>query len=139
MKKRILKSQNAILFSINPKVYSLEAIYGASYVFVDRAYLFLDGDPKREIQVRIKGKKKMSQKKLESLVGEFSNELLNYALRQKIAKANKKIREYVVGKALYYSTGEIFEESADEADQLQEDPLSIAVPWEEKYGEDKTE
>lgn len=134
MRYKVLPSQNTIVIKLNPKIYSLEAIYGACYVFVDRAYLFLDGDPKKEIQVFIKGKQKMFRKKLEVLVGEFENELLNYALREKIAKNNRKIREYIIGKALYYDTSEILGEDESKLNELEDDPLGIAIPWEKKYG-----
>ena len=134
MEHKTLLSQNTIGIKLNPKIYSLEVIYGACYVFVDRAYLFLDGDPKKEIKAFIKGKQKMPQKKLEALAGEFKNELLNYALREKIAKNNKKIREYIIGKALYYDTSEMLGEDGSKLDELEDDPLGIAIPWEKKHG-----
>ena len=134
MKHKVLPGQNTIAIKLSPKIYSLEVIYGACYVFVDRAYLLLDGDPKEEIQVLIKSKQKMARKKLEALAGEFENELLNYALREKITKSNRKIREYIIGKALYYDTSEMLGEDGSKPDELEEDPLGIAIPWEKKYG-----
>lgn len=137
MKHKILSKDNKVVIFLNPKLYSLEAIYGACYVFIDRAYIFLDGDPKKEIELSIKSKSKMPAKKLEALVGEFQNELLNYALREKLSKANRKIREYIIGKALYYDLADTLKDSEDVSDESQEDPLGIAIPWEEKYDKDK--
>jgi len=128
-KIELKKNQNQILVKINPKLYPLEAVYGACYVFLDKAYVFLDGDPKKEIKVFLKGKEKLTSQELEGLAGEFSNELLNYALRNEISKRNQKIREYIVGQALFFANPEEFEEDKS----FEEDPLGIAIPWEEKH------
>ena len=121
----------ATKISVDLKIYSLEAIYGAAYVFVDRAYIFLDMPKKDLVAVSIKPNSEFSKKKQGSLEGEFMNELLNYTLRLSLAKYNKKIREYIIERALYASV-----QSDNTAfDSEFEDPLGIAVPWEEKYGE----
>ncbi len=134
MKIKAKIEKNQLIISLNPKIYPLEAVYGASYVFIDRAYLFLDGDPKKEIKIYIKGKKKMTPKELKDLAGEFNNELLNYTLRENVAKNTKKIREYIVERALFSALRS--EEDEDE-ESIENDPLGIAVPWEEKYGKKK--
>jgi len=121
---------NLLELRLNSKVYSLGAIYSACYVFIDKAYLFLDGDPKKEIIVTMKGKKKLSKKQLEGLAGEFFNELLSAVLRINLAQHNKKIRQYIVERALVSAAGE---ENLDESASHLDDPLGIAVPWEEKY------
>ena len=127
---------------LNPKIYPLEAILNASYTFIDRAYVFLDSNSKgNEIVVSLKGKQRLSPKKLEDLRGEFMNELLHCALRYKISKNNKKIREYIIGRALYSALPVSMEETILDEDSgkldYQQDPLGIAIPWEEKYGKKK--
>lgn len=136
MKKNIRKKENTLIFSLNPQLYSLQVIYGASYVFIDRAYILLDGDVKKSIKVFIKGKKRLSRKSLEALAGEFKNELLNYALREKLNQASRKIRECTIEKALAIPDPGILGQPQDYADYLK-DPLGIAIPWEEKYGKRK--
>jgi len=74
---KITKKKNELIISLNPKIYPLEAIYGTCYIFIDRAYLFLDGNLNKEVKVFLKGKKELSPKELEKLAGEFKNELLN--------------------------------------------------------------
>ena len=135
---KISKKKNQLLISLNPKIYPLEAVYGACYVFIDRAYLFLDGNPRKKIKVFIKGKEELNSKELEKLAGEFKNEILNYTLRLSIAKNTKKIRETIVEKALFSALPheEIVAEEKEEK-VFEEDPLGIAVPWEEKYGKKK--
>jgi len=52
MKKiKIDKTKNQIIVTADSRLYPLEAVYGAAYVFLDRAYLRLDGNPKKEILV----------------------------------------------------------------------------------------
>ena len=128
MRKTI--KNNLLEMKLNPMIYPLEVIYSTSYVFIDRAYLFLDGDPKKEIIVAIKGKKNLSKKQLENLAGEFLNELLSAALRINLAQHNKKIRQYIVERALVSAAND---ENLDESVSHLDDPLGIAVPWEEKY------
>jgi len=109
--------------TVNPKIYPLDVIYAASYVFLDRAYIRLDGDPKKEIKITITPKKGQSLKK------EFENELINYGDYSNRAKATKGIREALMQKALLVNDSV--------SDDYIDDPEGIAIPWEEKYGKDK--
>jgi His-Xaa-Ser system protein HxsD len=136
LRSKINKEENKIVVSVNPEIYPLEAIYGAAYVFLDKAYLFLDGNPKNQVMVTIKGKGKLNKKQLKDLAGEFYNELLNCALRDKISQANQKIRELIVARALF-SAQEFPEEKVEKKpkkEKWEKDTLGIALPWEEKYG-----
>lgn len=121
---------------VNLKAYPLEAIYGAAYVFIDRAYIFLDYSSDDKIEINFRAKEKTDSKDLENLKGEFLNELLNYSLRLKIAKHNHKLREFIVSQALFASLGKekgILENNKEKF-EFEDDPLGIAIPWEEKYG-----
>ena len=129
------KDTNTIKIEIDTKVYPLEAIYGASYVFIDRVYIFLDSKKINKIEISFRGKEKNSKKQLENLVGEFMNELLNYTLRINLAKTNKKIREYVVEQALFTAVNTVEDDLSDNLG-YEDDPLGIAIPWEEKYGKE---
>jgi len=104
------------------------------------------------------------------MAGEFTNELINQALRFKLAKQTEKVRTMIVGRAIgeaqpYDSMSdqqrdggpdrgpdggpdtyqipdlppEVAKLLAEEDDGLDflDDPLGIAVPWEEKYGKKK--
>jgi His-Xaa-Ser system protein HxsD len=136
--KHVIKN-DTLEISLSTKVYPLEAIYGTCYVFIDRAYLFLDGDPKKEIKVSIKGKETLSKKQLEALAGEFLNELLSATLRANLDKETKKIRQHIVEQAIFSAVGPEIEtgEVVEETVNYEDDPLGIAVPWEDKYGDSK--
>jgi len=118
-------------FKPNTKIYPLEVILSTAYLFIDRAYVFLQtkGD---NIEVSLKGKKKISLKQLEAIKGEFYNELLNCALRLKIAKRNKDIRQYIVQQALFSAASDLVDSSPNLDADYKDDPLGIAVPWEEQ-------
>ena len=126
-------NKNQVIFYLSVKIYSLEAIYGAAYVFIDRAYLFLDSCSEKKIAVFLKGKNKLSRKQLEALKGDFLNELLDYAFRIKLSRNSRKLREFIVGQALVsaYGDDEVVQENEI---GYEDDPLGIAVSWEDKYG-----
>jgi len=129
-----IRKKDLIKITVDSNLYPLEAIYGASYAFLDKAYIRLSGDPKGKIIVQIKGKGGDNPKKLENLADDFTNELINYGLRSQISKNNKKIREYIVGTALLSALGEMSESEGEAKEDWQKDALGIAVPWEDKYG-----
>lgn len=136
-KIKINQKNNQIIFRLKTKNYPPEAIYSTAYVFIDRAYVYLDGDPDKEISVSLKGKEGLNKKQLESLRGEFLNELLNYLVRLETARVNQKIREYVVASALVSA---LPQEALTGAPGLsggggqdwQKDPLGIAASWESR-------
>ena len=123
------QKNNETKITVDSRIYPLEAVYGAAYIFLDRSYVRLDGNPKDKIIVTIKGKKKLNKKEMDKLTGDFFNELLNYSLRFLISKQNQKIREYIVGTAILGAVGEEQKKKAD----WEKDAMGIAVPWEEKY------
>ncbi len=127
--KKNKKSPKGLVFHLNPKFYPLESVYCASYIFLDRAYLFLE-DEKGQIKVTFKSKRKTGFKELENLAGEFQNELLNCVLRNQISKSNSKLREYIVTRALVSATSA----KGKKSKKWQKDELGLALPWEEKYG-----
>ncbi len=126
---------NTIKFFINLQDYPIGAVYGTSYVFIDRAYLFLDSRASKKIEVSLRGKKKLTKKQLEKLKGEFLNELLNYTVRINIAKSNRKLREFIISQAIFSAVNSQAMAKDESEIKYENDPLGIAVPWEEKYGE----
>ncbi|MBN1326110.1 His-Xaa-Ser system protein HxsD [Candidatus Falkowbacteria bacterium] len=129
------KNDNLLEFKINPKIYTLNAIYKTAYFFLDKVYIFLDGDPKKEIKVTMKSKSGMGE--LEKVASEFYNELLNQLLREKVSYTNAKVREFIVAKALYNAVPNEVDELLKEVEEedWQEDPLGIAKTWEEQQAE----
>lgn len=126
---------------VNQRIYPLEAIYAAAYVYLDRCYVLLDKQGKDRISVRLKSRPECARKEFDEIVGEFENELVNQALRLKIAKRTEKIREAIIHRALFSAMPESLDLSLDDEDDTDylEDPLGIAVPWEDKFGKESKE
>ncbi|MFA6988443.1 MAG: His-Xaa-Ser system protein HxsD [Candidatus Gastranaerophilaceae bacterium] len=125
-------TNNCVNIKLKQSIYPLEAIYGASYVFINRAYIYIDTKDEGEIEISLKGKKELNHQKKRELEGEFMNELLNYVQRINISKNTKKMRESIIDRALYSAINE----ECPCGDEFElDDPLGIAIPWEEKYGD----
>lgn len=123
----------SVAFVLDEDLYPLDAIYGASYLFVDRCWLFLDRPADGRVQVRLRTKADQAAAgELDQLAGEFANELLNQVLRLRIGDSTRALREYTLARAFF---GEDGRASIDallaelDAEELDDDPLKITVPW----------
>lgn len=122
-----------VSFVLDEELYPREAVYGAAYLFVDRCFVFLSRPDDAKVEVRLKPKEEGSIT-LEAVAGEFANELLNQVVRIRVGESTAQIREYYMAKAFFADSNQT---SIDallaelDAEELDEDPLEIAVPWEE--------
>ena len=126
----------SVTLTVDVAVYPLEAVYGAAYIFIDRCYVLLDRPQGGAYSVTLTPKAAATTDALRSMVGEFANELLSQAWRQKIIEENRVILESVTTQALAGAMGPptlddlaAFDFTEDSFD----DPLGIAMSWEEKY------
>lgn len=118
---------------LSAAIYSIDAILSACYSFLERAYFIVDEEQNgRHFRIGLEPKKE-NQEKPATLKQAFMNELIYCALRHRISENTKTIREYIVGRALSAPSDDLEPEGSDKSDYL-DDPLGIAVPWEEKYG-----
>lgn len=135
-KSEINPQKNQISFHLNSKIYPLEAIQAAAYVFVDRCFVYLGGDPKKKIIVFLKGKEVLNEKQMASLQGEFLNEILNIMLREKISKSNKIILEYIIGGAITAALGNKPEKSSQkgETKKIEQEIAQLKKELEKEFG-----
>lgn len=132
---KIDKRDNAVIVSVNPNIYPLEVVYSAAYMFLDKVYVFIDGNTDKEIFVKLKPKNKGEN--LEELAGLFNNELVNYSVYVVQAARNSSIRDAIIRAALAVEKIEEAEEGTEEESEEEsegeksfvEDPLGIAKPW----------
>src|SRR5689334_22873717 len=129
--------RDQVSFEVDESVYPLEAIYGASYLFVDRCFVFLSRPRERAVGVRLTSRGAATAAELDALAGEFGNELLSQATRLRLSQATARIREYYTAAALRAaaaapSVDDLLAEL--DAEELGDDPLDIVVPWDEKAG-----
>ena len=133
-----------VTLNLSLRVYPLDAVLGACYRFIDDFFIYLDHPAPRQITVNLLPKNALDDRTLEARAGSFSNELLHELLRVRIGKKTGALREMIVGRALLSAEPlESLEqdpppeslggsEPSSETDYL-DDPLGIAVPWEEKF------
>ena len=130
-----LLTERSVAFNVDETVFSLDAVYGAAYLFVDRCWIFLTRPSDGVVGVNLKSKsEEVSEAELDELAGEFSNELLNQAIRVQIGESTATLREYMMARAFFTTP---VQSSIDallaelDAEELEEDDLEISVPWED--------
>jgi His-Xaa-Ser system protein HxsD len=126
-----------VTFAVDESVYPLEAVYGACYLFVDKCFVYLSRPKPEVVDVRLTSRASATPAELDALAGEFANELLSQVTRLRLAQSTMRIREYYTAAALRAaaSAPSIDDLLAElESEELEEDPLQIMVPWEEKHG-----
>lgn len=125
-----------VSFDLDEELYPLDAMYGAAYLFLDRCYVFFSRPAERKVRVRLRTQQPSTAAELEELGGKFANELLNQVLRVRIGRSAGALREQVLARA-FAPTGTdstIAQLLAElDAEELDEEPLEIAVPWETKH------
>ena len=134
--------KDEISFEVDESVYPLEAIYGACYLFVEKCFIYLSRPKVDVVSVRLTSREQATSSQLDSLAGEFANELLSQATRLRLSQSTARIREYYTAAALRAaaSAPSIDDLLAElESEELGDDPLEIMVPWEEKYGAKQAE
>jgi His-Xaa-Ser system protein HxsD len=133
--------KSAVDLRVESDLYPLGAVYGAAYVFIDRCYVLLGRPDPEHISVRLAWKKgPPPEGALRDLAGEFMNELLSCAWRAKINEESRTMIEAVTAQALAGAMGAPSLddlEKFDFSDDAFEDPLGIAMSWEDKYGKKK--
>jgi His-Xaa-Ser system protein HxsD len=135
--------EDAVVFGFAEGLYPPDAVYGTAFTFIDRCYVHLDrrAGGRLEVELRLKGAGAGAANP-NHLVEEFRNELLGQSFRQRLVEQNRafiaSIASRALGSASAAPDGSIDDLLAtDEA--AFEDPLGIAMSWEEKYAKKKDE
>ncbi|MCK6523101.1 His-Xaa-Ser system protein HxsD [Myxococcota bacterium] len=130
-------AEREVRLTLDEEVYPRDAVLGCAYLFVDRCYVYLTRPADKQLGVRLRAKGEASEAVLDSLAGEFANELLNQVLRFRIGESSRRLREYTFAKAFFSQPART---SIDallaelDAEDLAEDPLEIQVPWQKTAG-----
>lgn len=103
---------------VNPRVYRISAVKKAAYRLGDRCYAKLDIFADGTIRVCLTAKSDTDR--IDTLEGDFHNELLDQDLRQSIAEETERVRNLLMAQAFSGLATE-----ADTAD-YRDDPLGIA-------------
>ena len=111
MKSEATEKKGWIKLSVDSKVYPLGTIYSAGYVFLDKAYIYLDREKGDKIAIWLlpKDKKELQN----NLKGEFLNELLNYAHYFNSLKANAESMKMLMQRALFSAAPSLVKDSEE--------------------------
>ena len=92
-----------MIITLHTQAYPLETILQTCYQFIEQVYFNLDFDESgKKIIVKIAVKPEaLSKFKNKEFRGKFLEELLHASLRHTINQRNQKLREYIVGSALF--------------------------------------
>lgn len=84
---------------IDAKIFPKDIVLKAAYNFLDKGYFFFRLDTDKNIILQFTPKDGVKEKP-ENIIWDFSDELLNVYLRNKIEIDNKEIRETIINTAL---------------------------------------
>jgi len=128
------KSKGSVTINVNSRIHSLDSIIAASYIFIDKAYVILDGEPGEEIIVKLNAKDKNAD--LTDLGRSFNNELINYSFYAVQTQKTLPVRAAMIQRA-FLTHDEKKSEKSEKSKSYIDDPYGIAIPWEKKYGKKK--
>lgn len=136
---KVIFGEGAVELEFDEGLYPKDAVYGAAYIFIDRCWVHLDRAGDKRIKVTLKGKSGTVDS--QALAGEFQNEILGQAWRRLITEENRQLIESITTRALGGAAGppgldELLAMDIGDASAF-EDPLGIAMSWEEKYTKKK--
>jgi His-Xaa-Ser system protein HxsD len=127
-----------VALALDEASYPRDAVYAAAFAFIDRCWVHLDRAPNGRLEVSLRPKAAGGD--LEALGGELKDELLGQAWRQKVIEENRSLVEEITMRAFGAPAAAAATEEAGSLDDLLaaeggafEDPLGIAMSWEEKY------
>ncbi|MCX7944147.1 MAG: His-Xaa-Ser system protein HxsD [Deltaproteobacteria bacterium] len=121
-------------FEIDTKFYPRDAVYSVAYLLLEKYYIKLRSGKKNSIIMQLTSDEVLNKNLIDDLLRKIEQELINQTLRLRIAKENQKLREYIIGKALWGAQFGVVEDRTEtplDGDYI-DDPLGIATPWEEQ-------
>jgi His-Xaa-Ser system protein HxsD len=132
----------AVRMELDESLYPRDALYGAAYAFIDRCYVHLDRAAAGRVEVELRLKSPSSDAGLlEAMAAELQGELLGQAWRHQIIEQSRSLIESVTTRALGGAgasasdagAGGSLDDLLAGGDATFDDPLGIAMSWEQKY------
>jgi hypothetical protein len=111
MKTKFEQNDGWVKVPVDLKVYPLQSVHSAGYVFMDRAHVRIEEEKKDLVAAWLKPKK--DGQNLEKLALEFSDELLNYAHYFSSLKTNAENMKILLQRALFSASPSIVKEAEE--------------------------
>lgn len=129
-----IEVENGVARVKAPEGFGLAAAMRAAYYRVGKFYVALDLEGKAPV-ITLRPKEPLAEEALVAAAEQLARDLPDAELRTALIETNAADREYMFARALFGA------EAAEQERMLAElaaagagdDPLGIAVPWEEKY------
>jgi His-Xaa-Ser system protein HxsD len=112
---------------VDETLYGRGAVLRTCYVFTDRCYVFISRHDSERLSVRLTAKAGCGD--FQAVAGEFSNTLLDYQLREEIARETVTLRELIVAKA--FSEGNLLDDTPVGDDR---DPVELKARAQRRGG-----
>ena len=142
-------------FSVDKNVFDRTVLLRSSYAVSGKCYVALEVGKEGNWNVTLTAKADLAAEAFDELEGEFRNALVNEAFRDSLVEKSQSVKELIVARALFAAQGtdpmparglggeggdtEDLSFIDDELDNYLDDPLGIAVPWEERNAEKESE
>jgi len=138
----VLPILDGVVLSFEESIYPKDAVFGAAYSLLDRCFVHLDLEGTK-LLVRLRPKLGV-EAAADLLAGEFENEALAQTWRRDIVRENQVLIEAISSRAMAGAAGppgldDLLEQDLGDLGDAFDDPLGIAVSWEEKYGKGNIE
>jgi His-Xaa-Ser system protein HxsD len=134
--------EDAVVFDLAEGVHPPDAVYGTAFSFIDRCYVRLDRREGGRLAVKLRFKN-AGAVDVKAIVEEFQNELLAESFQQRVVEQNRAFIAGIAARAFGVAAPAAPDESMDDllatGEGAFEDPLGIAMSWEEKYAKKKDE
>ncbi|MDD4907705.1 MAG: hypothetical protein PHJ00_01425 [Candidatus Omnitrophica bacterium] len=136
----------SIEMKLDAACYPKEAVISTCCQFLADNYVFLEkAGSADDIKVTLTPKEGAGRS-ARQIKEVFQNALVSNALRYNVSQKNKDLRDYIIKSALVFSQGSAVKSGsaladlekdskkylAAQGDDWKDDPLGIAIPWEEK-------
>jgi len=98
---RVVAAESLVLVSVNPKLYSVEAVMMASNEFLNEAYVLIDGKADEDILVKLRPKQKLkNNKEYGELAMRFNNELIRSSFYIQQSSRTAELRKVLLQTSL---------------------------------------
>jgi len=136
---------NKMSFKVSQDAFTRNVLLRTCHCFGRMYYTELDLDGNGNFRVTLQSKNGDAIENPDATQGEFRNHLVNESLRDELMTKAKTVKEIIVARALFGAAGppivdmpgfdqeDDFGFIEDEMGDYLDDPLGIAVPWEEKH------
>ena len=138
---RVSESGSSLILLVNSAECPVTILRRTTFSFVRDCYVFLRRPTEEHFEVTLTPREHpVDRAILTQLEEKFDAEMKDQILRDRLLKETGSVRQLVVGQALFapHTRSDPFADDLDfldDGDDFLDDPLGIAVPWEEKFAD----